>query len=406
LPTEGQCGFFGEKALVDEGVQEASVRVLSAKAQVLVLDRRSWCRVLQKALDVEEERLDHHGCDLHDHRMISHQDAPASSPQLQFEDLEEVGVLGWGSYAKVTLVKCRKAQGAFALKSVGKGRILQRRQVQQVQMERLVLITTCNRFIIRLVATFRTETHLSFLMEPAMGGDLCTVFERYQLYYSARHARFYVACALQGLEHLHSRWIVMRDLKLENMLLDAHGYCKLADFGLAKFVVGHTFTLCGTPDYMAPEVVTGVGHTRAIDWWALGVVLYGLMAGVLPFDAPKPPQIFAKVKRGIEPVLATTGFGGGGCAWTDVVRLLCKLTPSERLPVRKGGIALFREHSWFTAGDFDWMQLSQGTMPAPYVPIVKGPYDLSNFDPNPEDAPPTVPYYDPGNDWDADFAIG
>jgi len=275
--------------------------------------------------------------------------------------------------------------------------------VKQVQTERLVLKTVCSDFIVRLVRTYRTDTHVSFLMEPAMGGDLCTVVEKQQLYYSARHARFYMACAAQGLEHLHERWIVNRDLKLENMLLDSSGYCKLADFGLAKFVIGHTFTLCGTPDYMAPEVITGKGHTRAVDWWALGVALYALMAGIMPFDAPRPAQIFAKAKRGMEPVLAMTGFGGEPDDWTDVVQGLCKSDPSERLPARKGGAANLRQHRWFTKAKFDWRELCDRTMRPPYFPDVRGKEDLSNFDPNPEDAPPDVMYFDPGDDWDADF---
>lgn len=234
-----------------------------------------------------------------------------------------------------------------------------------------------------------------------MGGDLYTVCERHDIFHSDRHARFFAACAIQGIEHLHSHLVIYRDLKLENMLLDKGGCCKLADFGLAKFVVGHTFTLCGTPDYMAPEIISGAGHTRAVDWWSLGVVIYALMTGTLPFDAPRPQQIFLKVKRGIDPVLAITGFQG---RWSLLVSALMRLEPSERLPVRRGGAQEVRRHPWYSDSRFDWQALNEGRMSPPYVPVVRGPEDMSNFDPNPEDAPPEVPYFDPGDDWDAEFS--
>jgi len=314
------------------------------------------------------------------------------------DDFTEIGVLGWGSYAKVSLVRNDNTKKIYALKALGKGRVLQRRQVQQVRTERLVLKTTNSPFVVGLVATFRTATHVRFLLEPCMGGDLYTVCERQEIFHSDKHARYYTACAVQGLDHLHARLIIYRDLKLENMLLDSGGCCKLADFGLAKFVVGHTFTLCGTPDYMAPEVVSGAGHTHSVDWWSLGVIIYALMTGCLPFDAPRPQQIFLRVKKGIEPVLNITGFQG---RWSDLVSELCKIDPSERLPVRRGGADAVRRHRWYAS--FDWQALDKGKSPPPYVPIVRGAEDLTNFDPNPEDAPPEVPYYDPGDDWDAEF---
>jgi len=396
-PAQRSAEVFGRGALLEGKPQEASVRVVSERAKVLVLNHRAFLQVVQP-----DSHPDSGASRRRSGGGSGDEFEDASPPRM--EELEELGVLGWGSYAKVTLMRSRGNGRTYALKSVGKGRIMQRRQVQQVQAERLVLKTTCSPFIVGLVATFRTETHLNFLMDPCMGGDLCTLYERDELYYSARHARFYVACALLGLEHLHERWIVNRDLKPENILLDANGYCKLADFGLAKFLVGHTYTLCGTPDYMAPEVITGAGHTRAVDWWALGVVLYVLMARVLPFDAFTPAQIFAKAKRGMEPVLATTGFGGYKGAWINMVAGLCKLEPSERLPVRKGGVSNVREHPWYTMVSFPWTQLFSRAAPPPYVPCVRTDEDLSNFEPNPADAPPEVPYYDPGDDWDADFA--
>merc|ERR1712157_312556 len=102
-----------------------------------------------------------------------------------------------------------------------------------------------------------------------MGGELFSIYHKFCFYGLQDHARFYSGCVLLGLEHLHQQQVIYRDLKPENLLLDNRGYCKITDFGLAKFVIGHTYTTCGTPDYFAPEMVAGTGHTLAVDWWTL-----------------------------------------------------------------------------------------------------------------------------------------
>jgi len=120
-------------------------------------------------------------------------------------------------------------------------------------------------FLIKLAATFNSEQHLCFLLELGSGGDIFSLYNRRNLYGSMDSARFYTACAVRALVHLHMHFIMYRDLKPENMLLDHKGFCKLTDFGLAKIAVGHTFTTVGTPDYFSPEMATSRGHTSAVD---------------------------------------------------------------------------------------------------------------------------------------------
>jgi len=235
-------------------------------------------------------------------------------------------------------------------------------------------------------------------LEPAIGGELFTTYQRRNLHGSEKHARFYFACVLRAIDHLHERQIVYRDLKPENIMLDAQGYCKLTDFGLAKFVIGHTFTTCGTPDYFAPEMVLGLGHTTSLDWWTLGIFLYELMMGSTPFAAQDTMQVFRNINRGIESVSFPPRR-----SWGVLVKEMCKLEPQHRLPVRDAGIRAVEEQKWFSESSFKWKMLNERKMPAPYKPTVKSPQDLSNFDADDVDDTLNIPYKDTGTGWDKKF---
>merc|ERR1719162_2329143 len=119
---------------------------------------------------------------------------------------------------------------------------------------------------------------------------------------SEKHAKFYAACVAMGLEHMHSRRVIYRDLKLENCLITITGYLRLTDLGIGKVCVGKTYTVCGTTDYFAPETLRQTGHNRAVDWWALGVMIFIMMSGRSPFDAPDAMQIYKKIIKGFPKV--------------------------------------------------------------------------------------------------------
>merc|ERR1712232_1292472 len=142
-------------------------------------------------------------------------------------------------------------------------------------------------FIVRLFGAYRDDEHIYLLLEPCFGGELFDFFNANKQFWGCPvHARFYAACVSCGLEHMHGRRVIYRDLKLENCLLNSSGYVKLTDMGIAKMVVGKTYTCCGTADYFAPETLRQTGHNRAVDWWALGVLIFIMMTGRSPFDAP------------------------------------------------------------------------------------------------------------------------
>jgi len=208
---------------------------------------------------------------------------------------------------------------------------------------------------------------------------------------------------LRAVSHLHMRNIIYRDLKPQNLLLHATGYCKLTDFGLSKLVVGRTTTICGTPEYFAPEMVAGSSHTKAVDWWAFGVLAFELMTGRTPFEAADTGDVFklfAKIKIGLKIVT----FPPGELAWADLVRALCKQDPSERLPVRPRGVRNVEDHRWYAEQGFNWQALNEHTMEPPFVPGVKAEDLLGNFFTCPLDnKPPFVPAGSWGSGWDRGF---
>jgi len=198
---------------------------------------------------------------------------------------------------------------------------------------------------------------------------------------------------------VHSKNIIFRDLKPENLLLNDKGQVKLTDMGLAKVVLGKTFTTCGTPDYFAPELIASKGHTDAVDWWTLGVLTFELMSGHPPFESAAPMQIYAKVQKGINKVAFPKNLKGD-CE--TLVKGLCHATPAERLPQKKGGTDNIKKAGWFAG--FDWATMFDLSMKAPYAPVVKNKKYAANFSARKEDMPPQVPYKDPGTGWDKDFA--
>jgi len=295
------------------------------------------------------------------------------------QDVREIGVLGQGSFGCVFLVRRDDVGPSLALKVVSKSLLAERLLEHTAVNERMVLEACDNPFLIRLKASFDTSHHYFYLTEAALGGNLFTVYERFDFFGSETHARFYVACLLNGIEHLHGLGWAYRDLKIENVVLDSRGYGKLCDFGTAKLLSSvaatHTYTVCGTLEYMAPEIFYGTGYSFSIDWWALGIVMYELMLGETPFAGQDNSQVFVNLKKGIE----KAHFPKGSSAWPDLVKGLCAREPSERLPMMTGGAMNVREHSWFSQGGFDWDGHMLHHMEAPHTPQVSSYDDLSNF---------------------------
>ncbi len=223
------------------------------------------------------------------------------SSHININGFRLISVLGRGHFGKVILSQYKASGEYYAIKALKKGDILSREEVESLMSEKHIF-EIINRgqhpFLINLFACFQTVEHVCFVMEYANGGDL--MMHIHQEVFTESRACFYAACVVLGLQFLHDHKIIYRDLKLDNLLLDSEGYLKMADFGLCKEGVGYgdrTGTFCGTPEFLAPEVLLEPTYTRAVDWWGLGVLIYEMLVGESPFPGDIEEEIFEAITR-------------------------------------------------------------------------------------------------------------
>jgi len=327
--------------------------------------------------------------------------SPQEHAKILREDLIRIGLLGCGGFGTVELFEHKSTRQTFAMKRLSKGYIVKTGMQESVMNEKNILLMTNSPFIIKLYECYNGSQTLYFLMEVALGGELYATYNRRCLHGSEPHARYYGAGVVFAFEHMHHRHIIYRDLKPENLLLNEHGHLKVTDMGLAKFVIGRTYTTCGTPDYFAPEMIASVGHTNAVDWWAFGILLFELMCGHAPFESEYPLQIYSKIMKGISKVVFPPRCQG---PVGDIIRSLLQREPSERLPMRPDGVRNLKEHRWYTSVSFDWTGMFEGRLEAPYKPPVKHRKDFANFHVRKEDMPRVIEFKDDGSGWDKGFA--
>eukprot|EP01084_Bolivina_argentea_P204768 349747_1 len=358
-----RASIFGESQLTYGIPQYVTIRASSAAATAWYMNRTQY---------VQLSRAYFHGSPFKNRTTT-----PLAS-------LEHVTTLGAGSFGRVLLVRdpFGRKKRTYSLKKIGKNAVIRNKQQEHILNERSVLAAVSRKrsgkykkfksFCCKLYGTYQDEYYLYFLMEPLLGGELFTLL-RHNGVFSESVARFYFSCVIVAFDHLHSLNIIYRDIKPENIMLCSNGYAKLVDYGFAK-LRNESVTLCGTPEYLAPEVIQNYWQGFEIDYWGAGILLYEMLAGQPPFESYQQiltqPVPHIVNKKQMTPQL------------TDLINKLLVKNPYQRLGTTyndRNGVDDIYKHEWFE-GKIDWNAFKHQKFRPPYIPDIQGDDDATNFE--------------------------
>jgi len=384
LAKLGPGKFFGERALLKSEPASASIVGDEGGVVCFACDRQVFTALLgplQALIDKEVKRRE---------------DQANRPDRPKFTDLELRRILGVGTFGRVKLVVHKPTGEAYALKCMRKAQVVATKQQSHVLNEKKILAMMEHPFILALVQTYQDNGELYMLIELSLGGELFTLLAKRAPLFD-QPAKFYAASVVSMFSYMHNLKVIYRDLKPENLLLDKDGYLKLVDFGFAKILNDRTWTLCGTPEYLAPEIILNKGHGFGADWWCVGILSFECLTGTTPFVSNDPMEGYRKIIKCRVPWPAQLS----SMARDFIDRLLC-VDPSRRLGCLKGASKDVRTHPWFTGLDFKALEAKQH--PAPYVPKIKSSTDDSNFDTYVDEGKMNYPQEDFPRDMFAEFA--
>lgn len=367
--------FFGELALQSEDKRAANVYAIG-DTKCYSLDRHAFINLIGR---LDEQSKTDSGSAIAEDVEPAVDAQPKVTGGLDKASVSDVRVLkslGQGGFGDVKLVYFKGSQfeqKPYALKCVQKCRIVQYGQQRHIMDEKNILFQMRSPFVLNLHQTFKDSKQVYLLTDAYLGGDLWRLLHA-RGPFPDTVARFYIACVVEAFAYLHQRGIVYRDLKPENLMLDVNGYLRLVDLGFAKKVpIGNkTWTFCGTPEYIPPEVIANTGHTLSADYWSLGILVYELLTRKTPFRAKDDLTIYENILRGIHSVQFSYRVSRKA---EMLIKSLCRQEPSERLGYQKGGVNDIRKHKWF--GGFDWDGFHAQRVPAPILPDVRDPMELA-----------------------------
>ena len=303
-----------------------------------------------------------------------HEDNPLGI-KLSFHDFEKLKVLGKGSFGEVLLVKLKANNKYYAMKILIKKQVKLRHQEVHTKAERDLMVKINCPFIVNIKFAFQDSVKLYIITEFMQGGEMFFHLHK-EKKFSDEKTRFYVIEMVLAIEFLHKNKMLYRDLKPENIMVDASGHIKLTDFGLSKMIKKQkekAFTICGTPQYLAPEILSDEGYDNSVDWWSLGCVMYEMLVGKAPFRIPKGSYLSADLykKKITIPEYVTPEA-------KDLISQLLVPNPKKRLGYGVDGSKKIKDHIYFKG--VNWEDAWNQKLTPPFIPQLKGETDLSYFD--------------------------
>lgn len=364
--SSGDC--FGEHGIVYKRNRECTVIATSDEVICYVLNALEFTKLVKSTQRKNVPKYD---------EVILNK---KFNPQIKckLSQLSHCGVLGVGTFAQVSLVEDTMTGNTYSLKKIRKNRIVDTNQHNHVLNELAVLSSLNSAFCIRLQATYQDELNVYFLMDAILGGELFYLL-KFNKKFPEKTARFYAGCVIAAFEHIHSKNVIFRDLKPENLLVSSNGYLKLIDFGFSK-TRNNSCTLCGTPEYLAPEVIQCLSQSFTADWWALGIFIYEMIIGRPPFQDDANVKMYEKILTAavdfpVKPKMSRSG--------KDLITSLLRKHAHKRLGSGLCGTNDVKNHQWFS--NFDWDGMIAQKIDPPYIPKIKNEKDISNFEYYPDE---------------------
>ncbi|KYQ48891.1 cAMP-dependent protein kinase catalytic subunit [Trachymyrmex zeteki] len=296
------------------------------------------------------------------------------------DDFERYRTVGTGAFGRVILVKHKPTNTYYAMKVLDKANLVKTKQVDHTRNEKRILQSINFPFMVFMEhinvlyfnSYFKDNSYVYMVLPFAQGGEMFTHLRRMGKFDESL-ARFYAAQVALALEYLHHCSLVYRDLKPENILIQNSGYIRMTDFGFCKMVDGRTWTLCGTPEYLAPEVILSKGYSKAVDWWGFGVLIYEMNAGYPPFYAHDPMKIYEKIIAG--KYKFAHHFGE---ELRDILKNTLQVDLTRRYGNLKEGSMDIKRHRWFKS--IDWIEIYHQKVQPSFIPHCSNSGDTTNFD--------------------------
>lgn len=294
-----------------------------------------------------------------------------SSNEKTPDSYDRIKAIGNGAYGEVFLVRDKCTFDYHAMKVVEKTIVVERNHVKHLILEKEILHCIEFPFIVSLDAAFKDNVYLYFILPYICGGEMFTYLQKFGSF-NENLAKFYCSQVILALEYMHYCNVIHRDIKPENILIDDAGYIKLCDFGFAKIIKKKTWTLCGTPEYLAPEIIMSRGYGFAVDWWAVGVLVYEMVVGIPPFYASDPNKLYEKVLEGQYKCPKNLS---QDCK--NLIRGFLQVEPAKRLGSHKQGTFTIKSHAWFNG--IDWTNILNKKVEPPFVPEAQEPGQTTHF---------------------------